>query len=375
VETWENGVVARNIIDGKGFAFSYFGNPEQLTSVMAPFYPYFLVTIYTLFGVSPTAHIIVQLIQASVQATTVVIIYMITKRLFVRKIGALSGLLFAGFPDYIFGVTVVHQLTFSTFVISILILNLLRMRTTPSVRRAVMVGLSIGACALIIPMSLVYTPFIGLWLLWEVSNDREPVPALKTVMLVIASAGFVVTPWTIRNYLVHDQFVLVKMAGYNFWRGNTPPAVYTGMPNSLSELPPAVRNRLEHMREVEADAFFMERAIEYVAAHPREFLTAILDKMFYFWWFPPANDEAQINMLRKIVYTPILLTGIAGIAVSRSNWRRFLPIYLEFVAFTVGYALFFIRPRYRTPTTQPYLIVFSAYFLYYSFERVTGHWR
>jgi hypothetical protein len=75
VETWENGEIAQHLIQGMGFTFSYFGNPLQPTSIMAPFYPYFLALVYSLFGISPAAHLSIQIFQAVVQAATLVVVF------------------------------------------------------------------------------------------------------------------------------------------------------------------------------------------------------------------------------------------------------------------------------------------------------------
>jgi len=375
VETWENGEIAQHLVQGIGFSFSYFGNPVQPTSIMAPFYPYFLATVYSVFGVSPAAHLFVQIVQAVTQAGTVIVVFYISKELFGRSIAAISALLLAVFPDYLYGVTIVHQLTFTTFGVAVLLLSLLRLRSDPSVRRGILSGAILGFTALVFPSVLFFSPFIAGWLLLELEGEYNWRFATTVVTAITVVAVVFVLPWSIRNYLVHDQLVLVKMNGFNFWRGNTPPAIYSGGANDLSMLGETTRKRLRNLTEAEGNGLLQAIAIEYVLGHPAAFAAAIVRRMINFWWFPPAAEQSQVGMLRRIVYTPVLLTGVCGIALSRWNRRELVPIYLLFVAFTVGYGLFFIRPRYRTPTTQPYLILFSAYFLYYSMRRVTEDYR
>ena len=375
VETWENGEIAQHLVQGMGFSFSYFGNPVQPTSIMAPFYPYFLAAVYSIFGVSPAAHLLVQIIQAMTQAGAVVVIFYISKELFDRPVATMSAFLFILFPDYLYGVTVVHQLTFTTFFVGILLLSLLRLRSVPSVKRGILSGAILGFTTLVFPTVLFFAPLIAGWLLLELGRRYDWRFATGVVTVITVAAVAFVFPWTIRNYLVHDQLVLVKMNGYNFWRGNTPPAIYTGGANDLGVLNEVTREQLRNLTEAKGNGLLQAIAIEYVLGHPVAFAVAVVRRMINFWWFPSVAAQSQVSMLRKIVYAPVLLTGVGGIALSRWNRRELVPIYLLFVAFTVGYGLFFIRPRYRTPTTQPYLILFSTYFIYYLVRETSENYR
>jgi 4-amino-4-deoxy-L-arabinose transferase-like glycosyltransferase len=366
VETWENGEIAQHLIQGMGFTFSYFGNPLQPTSIMAPFYPYFLALVYSLFGISPAAHLSIQIFQAVVQAATVVVVFYIAKRLFSQPVAIVSALMLAAFPDYLYGTTVIHQITITTFGIALLILSLLRLRSNPSVKRAAISGAILGATALVFPAVLFYSPFVAIWILVETTRKDDWTFGIKVTASIALIAFIIVLPWTVRNYLVHDQFVLIKATGYNFWRGNTPPAVYNGTARGLSSLDPSTRAALARLTEAEGNALLQGIAVNYVVHHPIIFVEGIVQKMIHFWWFPPAGQQGQTGLLRKVAYAPIFLTGLGGIVLSRSKRRELIPIYLLFVAFTFSYGLFFVRPRYRVPTTQPYLIVFSSYLLYHA---------
>ena len=363
VETWESGDIAQHLIQGMGFSFSYFGNPLQPTSIMAPLYPYFLAFVYSIFGISPAAHLSIQLFQAVVQATTVVLVFYIAKRLFNRPVGIISALILAMFPDYIYGVTVVHQLTITTFCVAVLVLSLLRLRSDLLAKWAIISGVVLGATALIFPAVLFYSPFVAVWILLETTKKDDWTFGIRIVSLMTLTAFVVVLPWVVRNYLVHDQFVLIKMTGYNFWRGNTPPAIYEGAPHRYGPLNSTTRTELTRLSEAKGNALLQQIAINYVVHHPIIFIKEVLQKMIYFWWFPPVERQNQIILLRKMVYVPILLTGIGGIILTKSKRKELLPIYFLFVAFTLSYGLFFVQPRYRVPTTQPYLIIFSGVLL------------
>jgi len=158
------------------------------------------------------------------------------------------------------------------------------------------------------------------------------------------------------------------MSGFNFYRGNTPPATITGVPHWLEDASPSLKEILRNSSEAEGDRILRNEALQYIKENPKTFVISFLRKAYYFWWFPkpPESVEYQVTTLRTAAYAPLLLFTILGFFMSFRNWRRFLPLYFLLIAFTIGYALFFILPRYRVPTIQPYMIIFASYALYES---------
>jgi len=368
VRTWENGEIARNLVDGLGFSMAYLtGQPASPTSVMAPFYPYFLAGVYAVFGEGQAAYLFVQLLQALTQAAAVVVLFRIAERLFNRDVAIVAGLLFAVFPDHVYAVTIVHQLTFSTLGILLLVYSVLNLRKALTYKHAAITGVVLGLSTLILPATLYFAPFIPLVLLleWRWNGDEigRTLGLIATVTLVSIAT---ILPWTVRNYFIHDQFVLMKLVGWNFWRGNVPPAIETGVPNNLDDAAPAVQDRVRQMSEADADSYLLGLATEYVIAHPLAFVEKFIRSAAYFWWFPPVQDvqETQVNVLRKAAYFPVLLSTVAGVVLSWQNWREYVPIYSAFFGFTIGYSVFFILPRYRVPTIQPFMFVFAGYAVY-----------
>ena len=364
-QTWENGELAENLVNGLGLSFSYFGNTLQPSSIMAPFYVFFLSFFYLITGITTLSYMIIQILQAFVQSLSVVLIFYIAMRLFNdnKHIAIISALFVAIFPDFIYGVTVIHQLTFTTFFIAIFVLYLLKLKDNPTIKTQIICGGILGVITLTEPTILFIIPFVVLWIFFEKKHWWN---SLKIVTCILIIAILVVTPWTVRNYYVHDEVVPVKMSGFNFWRGNTPPATITGIPNGLEDASPSIRAMLRNSSEVEGDRILFSVALKYIKEDPKKFITSFLRKAYYFWWFPKTDESLryQTNVLRTIVYTPLFIFTICGIFISCRRWKKFLPLYFLFISFTIGYALFFIQPRYRVPTVEPYMIIFASYAFY-----------
>lgn len=378
VTTWENGQIAENIISGIGFSFSYWGNPTQLTSIMAPFYPYFLASFYFVFGQGPISYILIQLIQAGILAITAVLIYYIGQKIFSQPIGLLSGIAFALYPEYPFITTEIHQLTFNTFCVALIVLCLLRFREHPSTRRAVFLAISLGVSGLIFPAALFYSPLIALWIVVDLRDSHGLKKSIGLVGLIAIISFLIISPWSVRNYIVHDKFMLVKAWGWNFWRGNYPPGIYIGMPNALASLPNHIQQELLTMSEVEGNTLLREMTFQWIASHPTVWLEGVAKKMMYFWYYPhelyinqfvkPSRSSSTISptiyALRKVGYTPVLILGVVGIVVGGLRDKDVMPLFLLFIAFTIEYGLFYVRPVYRIPTIQPYIIIFAVYSCY-----------
>jgi 4-amino-4-deoxy-L-arabinose transferase-like glycosyltransferase len=255
VMTWENGEIARNLIQGAGYSAAYLTGTTHPTSVMAPVYAFFLASVYWVFGVTEIAFVFIQVLQAIVGAGAVVLLYLVGRRLFGPMIGLLAGGLMAVYPDYIYAVTVVHQLVFTTFLIILLIYTLLRFDDVPTLRRAVIVGGVLGFTILTFPMAMVFSPLIALWILF-VRREVGLREGVTLAAVVATTAVVLVAPWSIRNTIIHSKFVLMKLIGWNFWRGNVPPAIYTGVPIPPDAIEPSLRARLQTMTEAQADSLF-----------------------------------------------------------------------------------------------------------------------
>jgi len=386
VATWENGQIAENIVSGIGFSFSYWGNPVQPTSIMAPFYPYFLAAFYFVFGQGPVSYFLIQLIQAVVLAVTAVLIYYIARAIFSQPVGLLSGIAFALYPEYPFLTTEIHQLTFNTFCVALIVFCLLRFCESPTTRRATFIGAALGLSGLVFPAALFYSPFIALWMVVELRDSHGFKSSIGLVGLVATISFLIISPWAIRNYLVHDKVMLVKAWGWNFWRGNYPPGIYIGMPNTLASLSDQIQQRLLTMSEVEGNNLLRKMTFQWIASHPTIWLEGVAKKMIYLWYYPhdlyitefvqqsrsSSTISPTIYALRKIGYTPVLVLGFAGMVVGWLKDKHIMPLFLLFIAFTFEYGLFYVRPVYRIPTIQPYIIIFAVYSCYLLADRYFG---
>ena len=383
---YENGEIALHLITGKGFAYDYFppATPVQPTSIMAPFYPFFLATFFLLFGVNQTAILAVQLIQVIIGGLTIFPIYYLAKMFFSQRTGVVSCLVFAVYPDFLYSVFSVHQLVFTTFLVPILVYFSSNLQKTPTHRKAVVCGMLYGFSLLVEPVII---SVFGLIILWIVISwiKRMPKKAISSkslhrfsfkrkvvaIAILIATCGLVILPWEVRCLIVYEgNFIFIKGSGFNLWRGNNAKYTETGIPPWY---PREMVANSGLSKEGEIERMFYDSARSYISNHILETLYNSLRKIIDFWWFPKILPE-QSPPLRQTLYAPLLLLAIGALFYERKRIKELTPLLVPLLGFTLLYSITFVLPRYRIPV-QPLMFIFSAYGLMVILEAIKVRFR
>lgn len=137
---------------------------------------------------------------------------------------------------------------------------------------SVLAGTFLGAALLVQP-SLQLLPIAAALLL--IAMSAAPLSAAKRAAALLLSAALIVAPWTIRNHLVFDRFVLVSTNGGDvLYRANNPLA--TGAYQSRGAVD------LDRLPELEKDQAGRRYAFDWIAQHPSAFLGLALRKQTLF---------------------------------------------------------------------------------------------
>jgi len=216
-------------------------------------------------------------------------------------------------------------------------------------------GLTLGLAALLRQTILFFIPFLLIWLFWELKNRgvRWWHFAIPVVVIIL-----MITPWTIRNYLVYHEFLpLNSNAGYALFASNNP-NLGTDWRNDAVVVP--VPEELRGQNEAQLDRALTKRGIEFIIADPERYLWLTLDKTLEFFWFWPSSESSRISNLNRVfsfgLYLPFM---VLGLILSISRWRNFLPLYLFIIVHTGIHLLSWPAPRYRL-TVDAVSMVFAA---------------
>ena len=383
--TWENGIIADNIVAGKGFSIGFLG-PESTSSWQAPFYPYFLASFYFFLGKGTISFLLIQLIQAILSSLVPILIYKAAKILFDRQVSVISAIALAVFPLLGWYSTRIHHAIFIFFFIALAFyLSLKAYRSEKNVNYA-LAGIIYGIGALIEPvMTVIFFAFF----LWS-SLKKGLRLAVKKYSILLTVFILILLPWTIRNYSVHGKLIFIKSSfGKEFWMGNNPHATGTGfVVGGQYEItyyfPPPFYDQLMNVSEVERNRMFLEEGLKWIKENPVDFLIVTGKKIIYFWWYPPISivrqfedsESVKFNLLKKAYWAPFLFFLLIGFLVAKKNKNEYLILILLICSFyTMVYSLTHVGQQRFRGVIEPILLPFAVSGFLYIYALAKSSWR
>ena len=353
---WEYGEIARNLHAGKGYLYLSY------RSWMPPIYPLLLAGLMRVFG--GDGFLALEIVQAALSAGTGLLLHLLGRRLFGRSAGQLALVLMILYPPLAIKTAYVDPITVEIFLLAGAFVFLYRCMDGGSLVDRVMAGGCLGLCALSRPTLLAFVVVLSCgWLLWRKGQGRNW-GVILTVFVVC------LLPWTLRNYAVQGELVLVSSnGGFNFWIGNNPLATgeayaWDGKP-MWTKMPRELKEKLAGLSEGARDRALYQEGLRFIRQDPAGFFKLALKRIGYFWWFRPQAGSGDLtypalwSLGYYVLYGLLLVAGMAGLFASRLRWRDLLPFYALFLSLTLVYIVFFVHTRYRM-ILEPFLMVFAA---------------
>ncbi|MFZ1945981.1 MAG: glycosyltransferase family 39 protein [bacterium] len=202
----------------------YYPLAEQITRgaypdgyiIRPPLYPLYLAAIFGVFGVG---FMPVLVISSLLRGGLVLGVALLAKRLVSRPAGLAAAALLAVYPMLIFTYTrFVSEIVYiPLFVLSFWLIE--RALESERTGDAIVAGAASGLAALARSTSLFYTIAVAVWIAGRKSrHGRFSRRNLATSGLLVAAMLAVVSPWTVRNAVVHRSLILVdNSSAYNLW--------------------------------------------------------------------------------------------------------------------------------------------------------------
>ena len=386
-------LLAKALAQGKGLTY----DGHELTSFRPPLLPAYLAAAYRVFGPSPVAG---RVAVAALCATLPLLLFwtalVYLGDLRCARLSAILALVYWPFVRY--SGQLMSDLPFVCLLLAFLIPFGLMLRDLTRVGPAVAAGAALGLAVLCRPTVLL----LPIWLLPLLLAVRERKLLLRNVAALSLTAGLVVAPWSLRNYAVHGELVLVStQGGYALWQHHnelppdgtvgTNPAIQDRLHRTMPELlervrsgepadevfreilgwrgkgyvewlgedGAALREEFRGLNEPQTDRLLKRKALEAIRAHPGRFLRKVAKSCLKFW--EPYGDPDVRSGTRRynLAYGLVAPLGAIG-TVSLLRKRRF-PWAFALVAanFNALVALFYYEERYRLPV-EPCLIVLAT---------------
>lgn len=363
-----------------------------------PLYPYFLGSLYALFG---RRYLAVRMVQVAISAGSCVLLFLLGGSVLGRRAGLVAALLMAGYWAFVYFATELREVVLLVFLHLAFLLAMLGLRARPSAGRALLCGALLGLAALGKPNVLLFVPIAVGWAVMVPGNRTRRTRALLGTWLALGTM-LVVAPVTIRNALCGGDFVLISSnGGINLYIGNNPQS--TGYSVDLPAEFPKFRDAFDYgeiseyvsraagrpLRPSAVSGWFARRAVDYMRAHPAVTFRRVLKKALMFWAgievlserdLTAARGESRIlrvlpgNFASTLALAAVGLfwcvaaaRGTRGAAAGsargseRAPDRAALVLIVLFVAvYCVSFLPFFVTARYRVAVI-PFLLLFAAY--------------
>jgi 4-amino-4-deoxy-L-arabinose transferase-like glycosyltransferase len=369
-----NDAVAWNLAQGNGFTASQ-GVPLVPGVLRTPGYPAFLAVVYYLFGHSYTAAFV---FQALVDALSAVLITLIGLRLMSPGVALTGGILYATYPYSAFFCGVLSQDILLT--LTVLVVLYLTARVDPARPRLsqwLLVGLAIGAAALVKSFMILLALVPALLVLLVVSGVRRRIAALAMVGI---GAALMVSPWVVRNYVVFRSFPPLAVGGTGSNLRLILVELEGGEQALINQLTPprfdpAVSSRYLDEFVDGAALIARERDLfrqsypEIIKRWPR-YLLVSLGHIPRLWLtkhtIGHGSTTATIAFGLSLLY---LIPAIVGIFLARSRWRQLLPALGGIIVVTLIYAPYTAEARYTLPV-RPVMMLFVASTIHFVVARL-----
>lgn len=356
----------------------------------APLYPYLLGVLFVLFKGSVLA---ARIVQATYGALTPVALFFLSRRVLSRTGAVAAALVACVYPFLIYFDNELLIVSLITLLDVLLLLAIVRADEAPTWGRWLGAGVLMGLSAIARPNILIFAPVVFAWAWWR-ERSREGRAARRGRVAHVccatpartAAARFacfaagvviVVSPVTIRNYLLDKDFVpIASQGGVNFYIGNNEHA------DGISALVPelgigwqtdeairfAEQAEGRRLKPSEFSGYWYKRGWDFILGQPGAAARLLLKKVVLFWdRFELANNKDVYYFARmSLVYRALqwLSFGVIAPLALLGAWiSRRKPAAVLLIAFVFSYMgtvlAFFINARYRLPVI-PCLILLAV---------------
>lgn len=358
------------------------------TSFRAPLYPSFLAVVYFFNGLDFSRFFAARLAQAIfLGAPLAPLTYLAAKRLFPlssfdeeerrkkkENIARISAWIVAAYP-----LLLVYPLGLGTenlFFVLLLasFLFLLISVEKPTSFHLLLSGIFLALTALtrsvILPFALA-----AFGLLFFLHGKRT--------LLGVLSFALVITPWIVRNSLLHHKLTGIETSmGYNLYLGYHPKG------NGSFVFGPSL-DLLTILDDAERDRVGTEKAIEFLEAEPERFIPLAVNRLGFFFglekrvlmYFYSNNILGFVPLPLLLTISAILLLPFAVISASAAlelsllRWKpEHILLGLLFVSYILPHVFILAEDRFHLALV-PYIAILAAQFWAGGFGALSARWN
>jgi hypothetical protein len=170
---------------------------------------------------------------------------------------------------------------------------------------------------------------------WALVINRPWRVGLRSYIVVLTFTLITIVPWTVRNYLVFNDFIPISTnGGVNLWQGNNALAnggrVEVSPDTWLGPDPPSSLEGWADLTERESEQRFQAAAISWIRSHPEQFFSLLPQKLVRAWSINFGDETHQVALPRPLLvaYAGFLALSGLGMLLSLKNWRESMLVYV-----------------------------------------------
>ncbi len=377
--------LALRVLGGHGFSFGELWWPvtpaNEPTAHWSFLYTLYLTAVYALAGPNPLIARLIQAVAAGILLP--LLVYRVAILLFRPNSEAPQvsdfqkaewiGLTAAGITAvYIYFIYYAATLMTESFYIICILWSIaiaIQIQQTENRTRSqwLLFGIALGLTILLRQVFLLVVPFIFLWL-WYAAR-----PKLYYFLIPVGIILMMILPWTIRNQIVFDHFVILNTnSGYAFFWGNHP--IYgtefiSILPEEMGTYASLIPSELLHLNEAELDSALLDIAIDNIKSDPVRIFWLSLSRIPPYFEFWPSADSGLISNISRVgsfgLFLPFMLIGLVRTLFYKFSSLQarfaspFTLVYLFLLVYTGIHVLTWTLIRYRLPL-DAFLVIFAG---------------
>jgi 4-amino-4-deoxy-L-arabinose transferase-like glycosyltransferase len=323
------------LADGHGFVAPFkliFDHVEVATAEHPPLYSVVLAAPALIGLDSPDAQ---RLAGAVFGALTIVALALLGRRLAGERAGLLAAGIGAVYPSLIAADGALMSETLYGALTAFSLLAAYRLLDSPSVGRAIALGVLTGLTALTRGEALLLLPLVLIPVVWGRGGAGRR-PAWRPALVALLTFAVVLAPWTVRNWIVFDRPVAIATNSGTAVAGANCNETYRAGDRLGGWYPPCIK---EHpgKNEAEHHAEALRDGVDYARDHSGRLPVVLAARFGRVWsvykpFAIPEGRSVRVQKLGVLMFFLLAPLAIAGFLVLR---RRGQPTWILVVPFMI----------------------------------------
>jgi len=356
----------------------YQGNGWGNNTKIMPLFPFFIAS---LFYISNENILFTRILLTIINSSLILIVYLIAKQLFNKKIALLSALTISFYPIIIFSSGLLVPEIFFTILICTGILFFIRIKQ--NFHNIWLASLFFGLASLTISLTMLFL-FFSIFILFYTLRKLSVKQRFYSIIIYSAIITSIIGSWGFRNYLVTGHFSILKtnLGEVLYFHNNQNASGFDrrGNSNILENLPEDLELRLRSKNKIDSSKIYISEVKQFIINNPFHFIRLCIERFFNLWRFYPSTIsksnflDYKFILISILTYGPIFIFSIIGFLVAVKNWESHLVIYGFLFSLIIIFTIIRSSMRARLPM-EPFLVIYSSLGIFYFISYIRNRWE